>query len=423
MKNRLYLISSGILISAILLGCGPGESNSEESSAPENNDGAKLVLWEDIDKAVGTEEAIAAFEEEHNVTVEVIERPYGDNVEDLRLDGPGGTGPDVFAMPHDSIGTAVTEGLIKPLDVSQEVQDQYTESAMLSQMVDGEVYGLPYAVETTLLYYNRDLVDEENLPTTLDEWYEFSKNITGDGTYGFLALWDQIYYAQSIIGGYGGYIFAQDDEGNYDVEDIGLNNEGAIEAAEYIQKFYSEGLFPSGIIGEQGINVLDSLFSEGKAAAVISGPWNLGPYEQAGIDYGVVPLPKLSNGEPMSSFVGVKSYNVSSYSEYPELAQELVLWLTNEENQLTRYENTREVPAVKALEDNPVITESDSTQAIFEQSGNSVLMPGIPEMSEVWTPADSALQTIATGSAEPEEALNGAAEAIRNQIEANHSGN
>lgn len=423
MKNRLYLISSGILISAILLGCGPGESNSEESSAPENNDGAKLVLWEDIDKAVGTEEAIAAFEEEHNVTVEVIERPYGDNVEDLRLDGPGGTGPDVFAMPHDSIGTAVTEGLIKPLDVSQEVQDQYTESAMLSQMVDGEVYGLPYAVETTLLYYNRDLVDEENLPTTLDEWYEFSKNITGDGTYGFLALWDQIYYAQSIIGGYGGYIFAQDDEGNYDVEDIGLNNEGAIEAAEYIQKFYSEGLFPSGIIGEQGINVLDSLFSEGKAAAVISGPWNLGPYEQAGIDYGVVPLPKLSNGEPMSSFVGVKSYNVSSYSEYPELAQELVLWLTNEENQLTRYENTREVPAVKALEDNPVITESDSTQAIFEQSGNSVLMPGIPEMSEVWTPADSALQTIATGSAEPEEALDGAVEAIHNQIEANHSGN
>lgn len=423
MKNKFYLISSGVLISLILLGCGPGESESEESAAPENSEGATLVLWEDIDKSIGTEAAITAFEEEHDVTVEVIERPYGDNVEDLRLDGPGGTGPDVFAMPHDSIGTAVTEGLIKPLDVSQEVQDMYTESAMLSQMVDGEVYGLPYAVETTLLYYNRDLVDEENLPTTLDEWYEFSENITGDGTYGFLALWDQIYYAQSIIGGYGGYIFAQDDEGNYDVEDIGLNNEGAVEAAEYIQKFYSEGLFPSGIIGEQGINVLDSLFSEGKAAAVISGPWNLGPYEQAGIDYGVVPLPKLSNGEPMSSFVGVKSYNVSSYSEYPELAQELVLWLTNEENQLTRYENTREVPAIKALEDNPVITESDSTQAIFEQSGNSVLMPGIPEMSEVWTPADSALQTIATDSAEPKEALDGAVEAIRNQIEANHSGN
>ena len=423
MKNKLYFLSSGLLISSILVGCGPGESSDGESAAQKDSEGATLVVWEDIDKSAGTEAAIAAFEEEHDVTVEVIERPYGDNVEDLRLDGPGGTGPDVFAMPHDSIGTAVTEGLIKPLDVSQEVQDMYTESAMLSQMVDGEVYGLPYAVETTLLYYNRYLVDEENLPTTLDEWYEFSENITGDGTYGFLALWDQIYYAQSIIGGYGGYIFAQDDEGNYDVEDIGLNNEGAVEAAEYIQRFYSEGLFPSGIIGEQGINVLDSLFSEGKAAAVISGPWNLGPYEQAGIDYGVVPLPQLSNGDPMSSFVGVKSYNVSSYSEYPELAQELVLWLTNEENQLTRYENTQEVPAIKALEDNPVITESDSTQAIFEQSGNSVLMPGIPEMSEVWTPADSALQTIATGSAEPEEALNGATEAIRNQIEANHSGN
>lgn len=424
MRKKQLALFSGVVLSTILAACGPGESSEESNGAtvPEGED-VTLTVWEDIDKAIGTEEAIASFEEEHGVTVEVVERPYGDNVEDLRLDGPGGTGPDVFAMPHDNLGTAVVEGLILPLEVDEATQNIYTEQAMLSQMVDGQVYGLPYAVETQILYYNRDLVDEENLPQTLDEWYEFSQDITDGDTYGFLALWDQIYYAQSILGGYGGYVFAQDDEGNYDVNDIGLNNDGAIEAAEYIQQFYSEGLFPSGIIGEQGINVLDALFSEGNAAAVISGPWNAEPFAAAGIDYGVAPLPQLSDGEQMSSFIGVKSYNVSSYTEYPELAQELVLWLTNEENQLTRYEETLEVPAVEALADDPVVAESEVSQAIAEQSQYGDLMPGIPEMAEVWDPADSALQTIATGSAEPEDALNNAADQIRNQIEANHGGN
>lgn len=421
MDKKKITFFSGIVLSGVLAACGPGESVEDggETVDPDGQD-ITLTMWEDIDKAAGTAEAIAAFEEEHGVTVEVIERPYGDNIEDLRLDGPGGTGPDVFAMPHDNIGTAVVEGLLHPLEIDEEVQSIYTEQAMLSQMVDGEVYGLPYAVETTLLYYNRDLVDEEDLPQTLDEWYEFSSEITDGDTFGFLALWDQIYYAQSIMGGYGSYVFAQDDEGNYDVEDIGLNNDGAIEAAEYIQQFYAEGLFPSGIIGEQGINVLDALFSEGSAAAVISGPWNLEPFSQAGVDYGVAPLPQLSNGEQMSSFVGVKSYNVSTYSEYPELAQELVIWLTNEENQLTRYEETLEVPAVEALADDPVVAESESAQAIAEQSQYSELMPGIPEMAEVWDPIDAALETIATGSAEPQEALDSAVQTIHNQIEANH---
>lgn len=421
MDKKKITFFSGIVLSGVLAACGPGESVEDggETVDPDGQD-ITLTMWEDIDKAAGTAEAIAAFEGEHGVTVEVIERPYGDNIEDLRLDGPGGTGPDVFAMPHDNIGTAVVEGLLHPLEIDEEVQSIYTEQAMLSQMVDGEVYGLPYAVETTLLYYNRDLVDEEDLPQTLDEWYEFSSEITDGDTFGFLALWDQIYYAQSIMGGYGSYVFAQDDEGNYDVEDIGLNNDGAIEAAEYIQQFYAEGLFPSGIIGEQGINVLDALFSEGSAAAVISGPWNLEPFSQAGVDYGVAPLPQLSNGEQMSSFVGVKSYNVSTYSEYPELAQELVIWLTNEENQLTRYEETLEVPAVEALADDPVVAESESAQAIAEQSQYSELMPGIPEMAEVWDPIDAALETIATGSAEPQEALDSAVQTIHNQIEANH---
>jgi arabinogalactan oligomer/maltooligosaccharide transport system substrate-binding protein len=425
-SKKKWLKTLGLVtIGSLLAACGPSEDTSSESGGAQSSDsteGETLVVWEDIDKSSGIEEAVSEFEEMHDVTIEIVEKPIATQIEDLRLDGPAGTGPDVFTMAGDQIGTAVTEGLVNQIGIDESVMNIYSEAAMNSQIIDGSVYGLPKAVETTVLYYNKDLVSEEELPTTLEEWYDFSVEVSDGENYGLLALWDQIYYANSVMSGYGGYIFGQDAEGNYNPTDIGLNNEGAIEGLESIQSFYEEGLFPQGIIGEQGINVLDSLFTEGRAAAVISGPWNQEPFSDAGIDYGVTTLPILANGEIMSPFVGVKSYNVSSYSEHPELAEELALFIANEENTLKRYEETQEIPAIVSLAEDPIVTENEVAQAVAEQSQDAELTPNIPEMNEVWEPADAALQTIATGQADPQEAMDNAVETITGQIEANHNG-
>ncbi|MGD6950059.1 extracellular solute-binding protein, partial [Bacillus mobilis] len=109
-------------------------------------------------KSDGIKDAIAKFEEDNDVTIKVVEKPYAQQIENLCLDGPAGTGPDVLTMPGDQIGTAVTEGLIKELSVGDEVKSIYTDAAMQSQIVNEKAYGLPKAVETTMLYYNKDLV-------------------------------------------------------------------------------------------------------------------------------------------------------------------------------------------------------------------------------------------------------------------------
>lgn len=405
-------------MSSILAACGPGEETSGESTEASSNE---LIVWEDVEKGEGIKEAVARFEKENDVKVKVIEKTYAQQIEDLRLDGPAGTGPDVLTMPGDQIGTAVTEGLIKEIALTPEEQSIYTDVAIQSQIVDGKVYGVPKAVESTVLYYNKALIDEADLPQSLDEWYNYSKEVTDGKQFGFLALFDQIYYAQSVMSGSGGYIFGQDDAGNYDTSDIGLANKGAIEGVTLIQKFYQDKLFPAGIIGEQGINVLESLFTEGKATAIISGPWNVEPFKKAGIDYGVVKLPELANGDNMSSFLGVKSYNVSSYSKNAEMAEKLVKFLGDEENSRTRFEVTQEVPAVKSLASDPAVTESEVAQAVAEQSQFAELTPNIPEMNEVWQPVDAALQTVATGKAKPEQAMKQAVETISGQIKAKHS--
>jgi len=418
-KTITYMtVLSSLALTVSLAACGPGEESQkkDETSGKE----AKLVVWEDIEKGEGIKDIVSKFEQDNGVDVKVVEKPYAKQIEDLRLDGPAGTGPDLLTMPGDQIGTAVTEGIINEMDVPKEVQSIYTDVALDSQKVDGKLYGVPKAVETTVLYYNKKLVSEEKLPKTLEEWYALSKKTATGQSFGFLALFDQIYYAQSVLSGYGGYIFKQDDQGKYQTNRVGLGNTGAIEGATYIQKFYKEKLFPAGIIGEQGINVLESLFTEGKAAAIISGPWNVEPFTKAGIDFGITKLPELENGKNMSSFIGVKSYNVSAYSKRSELASKLALYLTNAENSKKRFVITKEVPAVSALSEDPAVTKSPAAQAVAEQSKFSELTPNVPEMNEVWKPVDAALQTIATGKAGPEAAMKQAVKTIDGQIKAKH---
>lgn len=402
-KFSKVLLSSMLALGGLLSNAAVSQVNAQEEY--------DLVVWEDVNKGIGIAAAVEKFEAEHGVNILVIEKTYAQQLEDLRLDGPAGSGPDVFTMPADQIGTAVVEGLVKEVNADDAVKASFTEASIQSQTVDGKLYGLPKSVETQILFYNKDLIAEEDLPDTLEGWYELSQNNTSDA-YAFLALFDQLYYTMGVIGGYGGYIFNQDENGNYLPEDIGLNNAGAVEAVDYVSKFYTEKLFPDGIIGEQGINVLEALFVEGRVQAVISGPWNLEPFTSAGLNYGVKELPMLPNGEHMQSVAGVKSYNISSYTKNPELAEEFLLFITNEENSLVRYEETLEVPAVLALSEHPTVVENDAAEAIALQSEHAKLVPGIVQMNEVWNSMDPALQIVMNGQATAQEALDIAVQQI-----------
>lgn len=428
-QNKLMVMFVVTIVALVVLAaCGSGNDDDGDSDPVDevvNNEGneetsdgdfsgSELVFWVDEGHLVGVEAAIAEFEALHNVTVRVEERMFAGQLEDLRLDGPAGIGADVVSIPSDQIPSAVVEGLLLELDPSEVETAHLIDNALESQMSAGRLFGLPYAVEAQILFYNKALISSEDLPQSFDEWYDVSQTFIEKGNYGLLALLDQIYYTYGIMAPHGGYIFSETDEG-YNVEDIGLANEGSIEAMDYLTRFYGSEIFPAGMVGENGIQVLDGLFGEGQAAAVISGPWNLTHYADAGIDYGVAPLPLLSNGERMASFFGVKGYSISSFSENQELAGLLIEFLTNEANSIARYEATLELPAI----DVPDGT-NDVAIAIAEQMNHLVTMPGIPEMGEVWD-IDSQLQTIATGAATAEEALVSAVEHIQQQIYANHT--
>ncbi|SLM62196.1 MULTISPECIES: extracellular solute-binding protein [Dickeya] len=381
----------------------------------------QLTVWEDIRKSDGIKDAIADFEKQYNVKVNVLEMPFAQQLEKLRLDGPSGIGPDVLVIPNDQLGGAVVQGLIAPLTIDNATQQSFTDASIAAFRMNNQTYGLPKAVETLVLIYNKALVTK--LPASLQEWYDFSRQQQAQNRFGLLAKFDQIYYSWGAIGPMGGYIFGKNDKGGLNPLDIGLNKPGAVEAVTLLRKFYADKLFPSGILGDNGLNAIDSLFTEKKAAAVINGPWAFQPYEAAGIHYGVVPLPTLPDGKPMSSFLGVKGYVVSTWSKDKALAQQFMQFINQPNYVKVRYQRTGEIPPQKSMIDDPLIKNDEKASAVAVQSARAVPMPGIPEMGEVWSPANAALELSLTGKQEPQAALDNAVKQIKMQVEAMQASN
>ena len=153
----------------------------------------QLNVWEDIKKSAGIKAAVGDFEKQFNVKVNVQEMPYAQQLEKLRLDGPAGIGPDVLVIPNDQLGGAVVQGLLSPLTLDQAKQEAFTPASINAFHMDNVLYGVPKAVETLVLIYNKDLIDKPL--DSLQAWFDYSKKQREEGKYGLLAKFDQIYYS------------------------------------------------------------------------------------------------------------------------------------------------------------------------------------------------------------------------------------
>lgn len=402
MKRRVMLFSLLVALSLVM------------AMAPVRaQDASPLVIWADGERAPILTEIGAAFTEEFGVPVEVQEMGLGDARDQLLVAGPVGEGPDILIIPHDSIGLLVANGAIVPLDLTGMEEDFLPAALNLFTYAD-QLWGLPYALENIALVRNTDLVPDA--PATWEEVRTISEDLqaSGDAQYGFLLQTGDAYHNFPVISAFGGYIFGRNDDGTFNVGDIGLNSEGGLAAAEWLSGMYNDGLMVPNVDND----VIFSLFESGDLAMFMTGPWFSQRIADSGQPYAIGVIPGADGGmEHGAPFAGGQGFVISAFSDNQLLAETFLLDYLATADVMAELTSAGEsgiyarFPAFVGID-----TSSDPNIDGFLAAGeNSIPMPAIPEMGSVWAAAGNALTLISTGD-DPDVSMNDAVAQINDAI-------
>ncbi|CQR54570.1 sugar ABC transporter substrate-binding protein [Paenibacillus riograndensis] len=371
-------------------------------------EGASLLVWESKEERVFAEEIAKQFTAKYNVPVKIEEVAPPDQVGKLTQDGPSGLAADVVLIPHDNLGKAASASLLLPNDIfAEQTKAANTEASIVGSSYDGELYGYPRAAETYALYYNKSLVKEA--PKTFDDVIAFGKTFTDKAKNKYGIMWEvgNMYFGYPFIATTGGYLFGKD---GTDKDDIGLNNEGAIEGLKTFVKLKEVLPIKSGDINS---DIKRSLFSSGDVAMDMTGPWELAAYKQAlGDKLGVAPVPTV-DGKTAITFSGIKIFAVNAYTQYPNAAKLYAEFASSKESQLELNKLVGSIPTNNEALKDPQITGDPYISAFAEQAKNSQPMPSIPEMGNVWSPVNAALPEIWDNNADPKAAMDKAVQQIK----------
>jgi len=386
----------------------PTEEEAMEEEAP------TILIWADETRSPIIEDITAQYADELGVQVEVVQLGFGDIRDQIKVAGPAGEGPDVFIGAHDWLGELVANGLVAEMDLGQK-SDSFFGPAVDAFSYQGTLYGMPYATENIAFFCNPDLLNEYadgERPETWDEVAELAATIE-DNSGGEATAWtiqtNDPYHMFPLLTSYGGYIFARTEMG-YDPTDVGLDSEGSIQAAEWLEMMAAEGYVEAGV----DYDVMHSLFEGGQVACIGTGPWALGRIRESGVSYniGKFPAGDETNGRP---FLGVQGFMVSAFSENQLLAQTLLSEVVaTDEFMQALYDADPRPSAWVPVRD---ATEDPDLAAFAEAGAEGMPMPAIPEMSAVWTAWGDAEELIISGEVGGEEAFQNAADQIRTKIE------
>ena len=424
MRRIARTLVPALLAVALTAGCGgggssgsdtttsSGESPSSDASGavPERGD-ADLVIWTDALKIDAVKKVADEFAAAQGIKV-ATQAISSDLQTNFVTANTAGNGPDVVVGAHDWIGNLVQNGAIDPLPLTPDQLQGYSQKAVQATTYNDQLYGVPYGIEALGLYRNTEVAPDE--PATLDDAIKAGEAARKAGKVDSalnLPVGENgdAYHMEPVLTSMGGYLFGQTADGEYDPTDLGVGKPGSLDAAETISELGKQQVLRTSISPDNSI----ALFTSGKAAFLVSGPWALPDVKKSGIDYAVQPVPGFAGEQPAEPFMGAQAFMVASNAKNKPFAQEFVTnGVNNEATMMTLYEGTNLPPAMTAVQEQ--VTDKDI--ALFADAANKAApMPAIPEMAAVWEPLGKAYAAIVTG-ADPTKTMSDAGKTISNAI-------
>lgn len=386
-KRILSLVMTTALLMGTLAGCGGATKENEGAS---NAGGDKTItVWSHLNtQEVEALNVVAEkWGKEKGVTVKVIEDKS--DMQSYAQAANSAKGPDImFGLANDNLGTFQKAGLLAEVPSGFIDESKYASKQVIDAVtIGGKQYAVPLAQETVSLFYNKDKVKE--VPKTMEDLVVKAREV------GFEFDVNNFYIAYGLISAQGGYVF-KNNNGTLDPKDVGLGNEGATKGYQFIQDLVvKEKFMAPDIVGD----IAKGDFQAGKTGFYISGPWDVAPFKEAGLNFDVVPMPTLG-GKPVTTFLGVQTAFVSEKSANKDLAWDLMKYLTENSTDLLIEKGNR-IPATKAGVESDLFKKSANMVAFSEQAKNATPMPNIPEVQAMWTPGADGLKALTSGTMDP----------------------
>jgi arabinogalactan oligomer/maltooligosaccharide transport system substrate-binding protein len=412
MRIRTAGVVAAFALALAASGCG---SDKPAQTTPTAQAGGKLVIWADDKRAAVLKPFAEKFSKDNgvNVTVQAISK---DQQTTFVTASQQGSGPDVMVGAHDWIGNLVQNGAIDPVRLTDAQKSAFPAVALKAVTFNGQLYGVPYALENIALIRNTDLAP--SAPATIEDLVAAGKALkTAGKATEIMALQTgqngDVYHLYPLYTSGGGYLFGTKTNGDLDPKDLGVGKPGSVAALTKIQALgeKGEGALKRSIGGDNSI----ATFTSKKTAFLVSGPWAITDIKKAGIHYDISPVPGFAGGQPAQPFVGVQAFFVAAKGKNKALAQEFVTnYLTQPDLAVALYQAEPRPPALTAALDQ--VKASDPDLAKFLEAGKiGQPMPSIPEMATIWDPLGKAEAAI-IGGANVQTTVDAAAKTISSQI-------
>jgi len=340
-------------------------------------------------------ELLPAFHERYpGINVEVQQIPWTAAHEKLLTAFVGESLPDVAQIGNTWLPEFRTLGALEDLGPrvarsSVIAAKSYFPGIWETNLVEGVLCGVPWYVDTRVLFYRKDLLQAAGVaapPRTWIEWHDVLRRLkarAGPGRWAILLPTDE--WAQPVILGLqNGASLLTADGG-----DAAFRSPAFREAAAFYVDLFREGLAPA--VANTQIANLYQQFAAGDFAMYITGPWNLGEFRRrlpASLKdaWATAPLPAAGGGEPGGpgvSLAGGSSLVLFRSSKRSDDAWKLIEFLSEPAQQVRFYALAGDLPARRDAWRDPLLSTDAAARAFEEQLENVAAPPRIPEWEQI----------------------------------------
>ena len=380
-------------------------------SSERNDTRERLDFW-----ALGSEGELVAklipeFERRNpNIHVVIQQIPWSAAHEKLLTAYVGESTPDMAQMGNTWMPEFVA---IRALDdlgglAAAVKQSDYFPGIWATNVVGGTLYGIPWYVDTRVLFYRSDVLAAVGFPHGPRTWPEWRTAMTRirDGKKSRWAIliptneWDPM--TVLALSAHSTLLTPDGTRGAFSKPQFA----GAFNF--YVSLFH-DGFAPR--VSNSQISNLYQQFAQGDFTMYITGPWNVGEFRrrlppEMQDKWATTPLPARDASEPAGiSMAGGGSLVVFRASKHKAAARKLIEYLSEPQVQVRFYELSGDLPARRSAWQSPVLANDTRFPAFRIQLERVEPLPKVPEWEQIATAIYDRGEAAARGTIAPDVAL------------------